>query len=64
MVIICIVGDLRRNNNDARSKIFEAIKSLPVCMVSYGGSEYNFSFLVKKAHQSETIKILSENLFN
>jgi aspartate kinase len=64
MVIICIVGDLKCANMHTRAKIMNAVAQLPLRLISYGGSEYNFSFLVKKKDKEQTLKTLNEKLFN
>lgn len=63
MVIICVVGDLEWHNKGMETKALEAIKDVPVRMISYGGSNYNISFLVKKEDKVRTLNLLSEHLF-
>lgn len=64
MVIICVVGDLEWTNCGFESKALEALKDIPVRMISYGGSNYNISFLVKKEDKVRALNLLSEHLFN
>ena len=47
MCIICVVGDLEWNNIGFESFAAEAFKDIPVRMISYGGSNYNISFLIR-----------------
>ena len=42
----------------------EALADIPVRMISYGGSNYNISFLVRSCDKIEALKRLSERLFN
>lgn len=63
MVIICVVGDLEWNNLGFESKAVEAIKNIPVRMISYGGSNYNISFLVKACDKKAALQELSTHLF-
>ena len=63
MVIICVVGDLEWNNLGFESKAVEAMKKLPVRMISYGGSNYNISFLVKASDKKKALQTLSTHLF-
>ncbi|MDR1809174.1 MAG: aspartate kinase [Prevotella sp.] len=63
MAIICIVGDLKCGNVQTRSKIMNALAQLPLRIISYGGSDYNFSFLIKMEDKEQTLKILNEKLF-
>src|SRR5690606_16746046 len=47
-VIICVVGDLVAENVGYVSKILNALKDIPVRMISYGGSNQNVSLLVNE----------------
>ncbi|MDD2961991.1 MAG: aspartate kinase [Muribaculaceae bacterium] len=64
MVIICVVGDLEWQNCGFESAALDALKDIPVRMISYGGSNYNISFLVKKEDKVKALNLLSDNLFN
>ena len=64
MVIICVVGDLTWQNTGYESKVLKAFKDIPVRMISYGGSNYNISFLVKAEDKKRALQSLSDNLFN
>ena len=63
MVIICVVGDLEWNNVGFESEAMRAMKDVPVRMISYGGSNYNISFLVRKEDKVKALNSLSEYLF-
>ena len=63
MVIICVVGDLEWTNLGFEAKVVEALKNIPVRMISYGGSNYNISILVKAEDKKAALQSLSENLF-
>ncbi len=62
--IICIAGDLAQNKKGVTSAIFDGLKDIPIRMISYGGSNYNLSFLVKSADKIAVLNILNEGLFN
>jgi aspartate kinase len=64
MVIICVVGDLEWENVGFESKVMEALRDIPVRMISYGGSNYNISLLVKAEDKKRTMQALSDTLFN
>ena len=64
MVIICVVGDLEWHNTGFESLAIEALRDIPVRMISYGGSNYNISFLVNKEDKIKALKALSEHIFN
>jgi aspartate kinase len=64
MVIICVVGDLEWQNRGFEAKALDALKDIPVRMISYGGSEHNISFLIKGEDKNAALKALSKTLFN
>ena len=64
MVIICVVGDLEWHNKGFESMAVEALRDIPLRMISYGGSNYNISMLVRKEDKVKALQRLSESLFN
>lgn len=64
MVIISVVGDFVMKNENIGSNILDSIKMIPVRMVSYGGSNLSFSFLIEKKDKEKTLQILNNRLFN
>ena len=64
MVIICVVGDLDWQNRGFEAKALAALKDIPVRMISYGGSNCNISFLIRKEDKVAALGKLSEGLFN
>lgn len=63
MCIICVVGDLACENVGFETLATEAMKNIPVRMISYGGSNHNISFLVKDVDKKQALQALSETLF-
>jgi len=63
LVIICVVGDMNSENVGFQAQVVNALKNIPIRMVSYGGSNYNISFLVKAEHKEKALNALSDNLF-
>ena len=63
MCIICVVGDLDWQNVGFESKVMDAMKDIPVRMISYGGSNYNISFLIREEDKKRALQSLSDNLF-
>ncbi|HUH18805.1 aspartate kinase [Albibacterium sp.] len=61
--IICVVGDFSSSTHGYTSRVLDAVKHLPVRMISYGGSEYNISLLVNTADKVEALKSLHNRLF-
>lgn len=64
MCIICVVGDLDWGNVGFETMATDAMKNIPVRMISYGGSNYNISFLVKESDKKRALQSLSDTLFN
>ena len=64
MCIVCVVGDMNWENVGFESRAMDAMKSVPVRMVSYGGSNYNISFLVRGEDKNRALRALSASLFN
>ena len=64
MCIICVVGDLRWENVGFEAKALDAMREIPVRMISFGGSDYNISFLVSKEDKNRALQSLSNHLFN
>lgn len=64
MTIICVVGDLEWENLGFEAKIVDALKDIPVRMISYGGSNYNVSLLVKSSDKKRALQALSDKLFD
>ena len=63
MCIICVVGDLVRENKGFLGHITSAFSDVAIRMVSYGGSNHNVSFLVRKEDKQNTLQALSDTLF-
>jgi aspartate kinase len=61
--IICIVGDMGADTHGFASRVFESLKHIPLRMISYGGSNYNISLLVKTEDKVEALRSLHNRLF-
>lgn len=61
--IICIVGDFKADKEGIALKVFEAMKHIPIRMISYGASEHNLSILVWTKDKAEALNVLNERLF-
>ncbi|MCD8080885.1 MAG: aspartate kinase [Bacteroides sp.] len=64
MCIICVAGDLDWENIGFEASVVEALKDIPVRMISYGGSNYNISILVREQDKKLALQSLSRVLFN
>ena len=63
MVIVCVVGDLEWHNCGFEAQAVAALKDIPVRMISYGGSNYNISMVIRSCDKIEALKRLSSALF-
>ncbi|WP_118195231.1 aspartate kinase [Albibacterium indicum] len=61
--IICVVGDFSLETHGFASRVLDAVKHLPVRMISYGGSDYNISILLRTEDKHEALKSLHNRLF-
>lgn len=63
MCIVCVVGDLDWSNLGFETIATDAMCDIPVRMISYGGSNYNISFLIKESDKKRALQSLSDTLF-
>ena len=64
MCIVCIVGDLEWENIGFEALAVDALQDIPVRMISYGGSNYNISLLIRQCDKKKALQQLSDRLFN
>lgn len=62
--IVSIVGNEIAETADVLRKIFESINSIPVRMVSYGGSKHNVSLLLGNDYKKKTLQLLNKGVFD
>ncbi len=61
--IVCIVGNMVSETEGAAIKIFEALKNVPIRMISYGGSRHNISVVVDAQYKQKALQSLNSGLF-
>lgn len=64
MCIICVVGDMDWENIGFEARAMDAMRDIPVRMISFGGSNYNISFLIKESDKMRALQALQDKLFN
>jgi aspartate kinase len=64
MCIVCVVGDLKWSNVGFEADALDAMREIPVRMISFGGSDHNISFLIKNSDKQRALQSLSDHLFN
>jgi aspartate kinase len=62
--IVSIVGLFPASKPGYAGAIFDALRNIPVRMISYGGSENNISILVDTKLKKQTLLALNKGLFN
>jgi aspartate kinase len=61
--IVCIVGNFSSDQPDIASQVLNAMKGIPIRMISYGGTEHNISLLMHGRYKNEALNALNEGLF-
>ena len=62
--IICIVGNFSADNGGVAVRVFDAMKGIPIRMISYGGTESNISLLVHGHYKADALNALNDGLFS
>jgi aspartate kinase len=61
--IVCVVGDFGPEKHGFASRVLDALKHIPIRMISYGGSNYNISLLINTQDKTEALRSLHNRLF-
>ncbi|MFB9844821.1 aspartate kinase [Mucilaginibacter ginsenosidivorans] len=61
--IICVVGDFGAEKHGYAARVLEAVKHIPIRMISYGGSDHNMSILLNTSDKTEALRSLHNRLF-
>ncbi|MGZ3777484.1 MAG: aspartate kinase [Mucilaginibacter sp.] len=61
--IICVVGDFGAEKHGYAARVLEALKHIPIRMISYGGSDHNLSLLLGTSDKTEALRSLHNRLF-
>ncbi len=62
--IVGVVGLIQAHEPGYAHQLFEALDDIPIRMISYGASRYNFSLLVNTEDKEKTLKALNIKLFH
>ncbi|MBL4707811.1 MAG: aspartate kinase [Flavobacteriales bacterium] len=57
--IVCVVGDFIKKDKGIANKVFNALESVPIRMISYGGSNHNISLLVNRCDKELALQNLN-----
>ncbi len=61
--IVCVVGNMIAEKGGMAEKIFASLKSVPIRMISYGGSYHNVSILIDDKNKNKALNALNKGLF-
>ena len=61
--IVCIVGDFRTERTGSAPEIFQALNTIPLKMISYGGSQHSLSLLIDTKNKTKALRLLSKHIF-
>ena len=61
--IICAVGNLIAESKGIALKVIDALKDIPLRMISYGGSKHNVSVLINTDDKVKALNSLNKKLF-
>jgi aspartate kinase len=62
--IVSIVGNEIAQTPDVLKKVFDAMHTIPIRMVSYGGSRHNISLLIHSRYKKEALQLINSNVFH
>lgn len=62
--IICIVGNMLSEKEGVLKEVFQSLATVPIRMVSYGGSQNNISILVETGQKENALNLLNEGIFH
>jgi aspartate kinase len=61
--IVCVVGNFVAEQLGTAASVFTALQTIPVRMISFGGSRNNISILVNTSDKNEALIRLHQGLF-
>lgn len=61
--IVCVVGNFSADKEGVAIKVLDALKHIPLRMISYGASEHNLSILIHSNLKAQALNALNERLF-
>jgi aspartate kinase len=61
--IVSVVGNEIAQTKNVLNKLFESLSTVPVRMISYGGSKHNITLLIPSVYKTQTLQLLNKGLF-
>jgi len=63
LAIVCVVGEFLMESTGLASKVIGSLSSIPLRMISYGGSAHNITLLIAEELKVDALQALHEGLF-
>ena len=63
MTIVSVVGNMQWEYAGFEAKIMEALKDIPLRMISYGSSNNDVAFVIKNTDKKRALLALNDKLF-
>lgn len=63
LAIICVVGEFLLQSTGVAAKVIRSLESIPLRMISYGGSAHNITLLISEESKVEALQLLHSELF-
>ena len=63
MTIVSVVGNMQWEFAGFEAKIMEALKDIPLRMISYGSSNNDVAFVIKNTDKKRALQALNDKLF-
>lgn len=63
MSIISVIGSRKSAGIETEARIMDALKDIPLKMISYGSDENGVSLVIRTADKAEALRLLDEKLF-
>ncbi|MDR2963643.1 MAG: aspartate kinase [Bacteroidales bacterium] len=61
--IVCIVGNMINEQKGYAADVFSALRTVPIRMISFGGSRHNISLVVESSYKNQALTELHAHLF-
>ena len=64
LAIVCVVGEFLVESSGVAARVIHSLETIPLRMISYGGSAHNITLLVSEEQKVASLRALHEGLFN
>jgi len=64
LAIVCVVGEFLVESTGVAARVIHSLETIPIRMISYGGSAHNITLLVSEEQKTASLRALHEGLFD